>query len=214
MTGGGGDGNRHRARGGACVPTRPRAHTRGMSDTGATTRRFIREAAQERARISQEVRAYPRDGAPESLREAYARTRRFIERATAPEALAALAAGDAEALEYAVCFIEEHPFCPDSGFALRDIARALKSARIPEPEAARLRAALLAIFGGPTRDEMKHLRQLALVVADEDFVRALDALGESGSDEVGANAAALAGYISKHWGAPPWREGADGDAVR
>lgn len=175
-----------------------------MPDTSEAIRTAIREAAVERARLHEHLKSMPPGARPAPLAEAYAKSRGFIDRITGAEALAALRAGAPAALEYAVCFLEEHPFCPDSGFALRDIARTLKHVRIPPPHAARIRAALLDLAALPARDEMKHLRQLALTVADEEFLHALDALADAAEGPGRENATALATYLTKHWESPPW----------
>ena len=70
---------------------------------------------------------------------------------------------------------------------------------MPPAAAARVRTALLAIVAQPARDEMKHLRQLALAVADEEFLLALDALADSGATPASPNAVALANYLTKRW---------------
>ncbi len=180
-------------------PVTRRTRHCGMPESTEDLRRTIREAAAERNRLHEALRTTtPGTGTGEEAR-AYAATRRFIDRMRSPEALAALAAGEPDALEYALCFLEEHPFCPDSGFALRDIARALRRSPMPPAAAARVRTALLAIVAQPARDEMKHLRQLALAVADEEFLLALDALADAGATPASANAVALANYLTKRW---------------
>ncbi len=172
-----------------------------MPDPAHATRRAILAAAEERNRWHRARLA----GEPGAA-EAFAGSRAFIDRLTAPDALAALARVEPDALEYAVCFLEAHPRCPDSGFAIRDLVRALKPAAIPEAAAARLRAALLDIVRQPARDEFKHLRQLALKVADSDLLSALDTLAETAPDDspARANARALGDYLTRRHDDTPW----------
>jgi hypothetical protein len=173
-----------------------------MSDSTDITRRVIREAAAERNRLHALGARLP-SAAPE-LVSAYADSRAFLDRAVSDEALARLRSRDPAALEYAVCFLEVYPLCPDSGFAVRDLVKAFKNSYITEDFTGRLRAALLAIAAQPPRDELKHLRQLALKVADEAFVADLDKLGDSDDLVAAANARLFADYITKHWDTPPW----------
>lgn len=179
-----------------------------MTEPPETTRRAILAAAAERARLHDALRAAASERTHSGVTRDYEASRHFIDRITKANALSALAAAEPDALEYAVCFLEAHPLCPDSGFALRDIARSLKRADIPAPHAARIRTALLNIVAKPSRDEMRHLRQLALTVADEGFLHALDALVASGVEPGSGNAMAMTTYLTKHWDAPPWRENA------
>lgn len=173
-----------------------------MPEDSESTRRAIREAAAERVRLHAMGARLP-SASPE-LVSAYTATGAFLKKLTSDDALERLRAGDTDALEYAACFLEVHPLCPDSGFAVRDLVKVLKHAKIPGNIAARLRIALLAIAGQPPRDELKHLRQLALKVADETFVSDLDRLGESHDIVAAANARVFADYITKHWDSPPW----------
>ena len=165
-----------------------------MTDTSAQMRAAIRAAATERTRLHA-LGARTPEAAPE-LAAAYAANREFLEKLNSPEALALLSAGDEDALEYAACFLEVYPLCPDSGFAMRDLVRALRDTRIPANLGKRLRVAFLTIVTHPARDEMKHLRQLALRVSDQPFVLALDRLTESRDLVTAENSRSLANYIA------------------
>lgn len=163
-------------------------------------RTAIRAAADHRNRCHAAVRA----GTP-GADTAFAASRDFITRLTAPDALARLARAEPDALDYATAFLEVYPRCPDSGFAVRDIVRALKTAPIPGHAAARLRAALLTLATQPARDEFRHLRQLALKVADSAFLDDLDSLAEAHDETTDAhrNARALGDYLARHRDHPP-----------
>lgn len=165
-----------------------------MNAASENFRELIRSGAAERNRLHA-LGARTPEASPELI-AAYAANRAFIEKINAPEALARLSAGDEDALEYAVCFLEVYPLCPDSGFAMRDLVRALRDTAIPANLGKRLRAAFLAIVTHPARDEMKHLRRLALRVSDQPFVLALDRLAESRDIDTAENARSLATYIS------------------
>lgn len=166
-----------------------------MTESSDAMRVAIRAAAAERARLHAARRA----GEPVSEAD-YAATRAFIDRATSPAALASLQSGGRDALEYGVCFLEVYPFCPDSGFAARDLARALRTAPLSREHEARLRAAFLHIAAGPSRDESRHLRPLLLRVADESLLAALDEMAESApEDSARGHARALADYLVRKW---------------
>ncbi|MEN9591808.1 MAG: hypothetical protein RJA21_260 [Gemmatimonadota bacterium] len=173
-----------------------------MSEDSQAIRRTLSNAAAERNRLH-DLGARRPEAAPELI-AAYAASGEFLDRLTSDDALARLRARDPVALEHAACFLEVYPHCPDSGFAVRDLVKTFKHAYIPENFTGRLRAALLAIAAQPPRDELKHLRQLALKVADEAFVADLDKLGESRDLVAAANARLFADYITKHWENPPW----------
>lgn len=168
-----------------------------MSERSEFLRRHIRECAAERAALHAAGARQP--DAPPELVARYAATRAFLEKLTAPDALARLSAGDPDAVEYALCFLEVYPLCPDSGFAVRDLVRALRDTSVPDKNAPRLRAAMLTILNRPPRDEFKHLRRLALRVADTAFIEALDRMSESAEIVPAENARVLAAYITNRW---------------
>lgn len=172
---------------GASSNQAPRADSKSL-------RAHIRAAAAERVRLhAAGARA---NDAPETLKHAYADSHAFLDRLVDEAALRRLSEGEPDALEYALCFLEVYPLCPDSGFAIRDLVRALRDTRLPDEVTSRLRAALLTILTHPVRDEMKHLRKLALKVADESFVLDLDGLVESADLVTAENARALARYLT------------------
>ena len=163
-------------------------------DPSEKTRHAIRVAAERRAALHAAARAGDTRAGAE-----YPESKNFLEQLTAPAALDALTRGDHAAWEYALCFLEVYPRCPDSGFAVRDLVRAIKHAELPEYALPRLRTALLSIAAQPARDELKHLRHLALKVADEPFLHALDDLAAAAPDDLESAARTLADYITRRW---------------
>jgi hypothetical protein len=93
--------------------------------------------------------------------------------------LALLAAGDAQAIESAVTFLEVDPLFHRSGYIKADLLRHLKRAQLSEDQKSRLRKVVIARVQGPDSREFRHYARIAPMITDESLRDALQVIRQS-----------------------------------
>jgi hypothetical protein len=108
-----------------------------------------------------------------------------------------LRAGDPDAIEMAVRFIEANPWYFRSGYHKADVLKLLKKLPLSDDQCARLRQAILERVRGRPLREMRAYGRLALKISSPEFEMELANIAKNANRQAARHAQLILGYLAQ-----------------
>jgi hypothetical protein len=109
-----------------------------------------------------------------------------------------LRAGEREAVEDAILYLEVDPWCFRSGYLKQRLTDDLKRVSLTEHDRERLRCVMLGVARGRNRREFRHYCRLAVAVENEAFLEQLEREARDSDSSSRGKLAYLLRFLKRH----------------